>query len=137
MQIDDYNQASTLTRKLQNSLPVQAYPGKQYLKMMRDRGEALSPDTVLTIEKVDYSGDMGGIVCVLAADPGQKQVYAVSLTHLKIDPAHPLAAEVTAYQQRRIRGLKLQNRKSVMSELRHLGRSTEPKKKRGKGGFGK
>ena len=133
MQIDNPNEALALTKKLQDTLPIQAYLGPQSLKMMHDRGEAMTPNTLLTIEMVNYSGDMGGIMCTLAKETGTKERYVLSLTHLKIDPNHPLAAEVQAYQQQRVRRLKLQDQKSVISELRQmdLGRSTKPK--RGKG----
>ncbi|WP_421658919.1 hypothetical protein [Leptothermofonsia sp. ETS-13] len=49
---------------------------------------------------------MGGIGCGLK-DEGGKEVRVTSLTHLKFDLTHPLAEDVKAYQQERIRGLKL------------------------------
>ncbi len=52
----------------------------------------------------NYSGDMGGINCGLMAEDENK--FISSITHMKIDPEHPLAAEVRDYQQRRIEGLK-------------------------------
>ncbi|NJP11203.1 MAG: hypothetical protein HC866_18435 [Leptolyngbyaceae cyanobacterium RU_5_1] len=134
MIIDDYTEAEALTKKLEASLPITARPGKEYLKMMRDKGEAVSEHKELTIEKVFYSGDMGGIICAIAPDPEQKEVYAISITHLRIDPDHPLAAEVQAYQRKRVRGLKLQDSRSVMAELMQMKQAD--KKKRGKG-FGK
>ncbi|WP_278560020.1 hypothetical protein [Fischerella thermalis] len=51
-------------------------------------------DQEFFIEHVKYSGDIGGIMCVLASNPEEKEHYVVSITHLIIDPSHPLAAEV-------------------------------------------
>jgi hypothetical protein len=75
-------------------------------------------------------------MCSLGGDPEDKEVYVCSLTHLRIDPSHPLAAEVQAYQKRRIRGLKHQDRRMFMEELTRLERSAKPKKKHNKR-FGK
>lgn len=54
-----------------------------------------------------------------------------SITHLKIDPTHPLAAEVQAYQRQRIRKLMLQDSRGFTAELMTI----EPRKskKRSKG----
>ncbi|MGC1219409.1 MAG: hypothetical protein WA883_18190 [Phormidesmis sp.] len=58
------------------------------------------------VEKVMYSGDEDGILCMLQGSATDKTVVGASLTHLIIDPAHPLAAAVSAYQQQRIRQLR-------------------------------
>lgn len=77
---------------------------------------------------------MGGIVCATTG-PNLKGLYAFSITRLTIDPAHPLAAEVQAYQKRRIRGLKLPERARAIAELMDLSQPTQ--KVRGKKGFGR
>jgi len=46
------------------------------------------------------SGDAGGIVC--AIEDG-RQLYVVSLTHLRIDPDHPLSDNILNYQRQRIK----------------------------------
>jgi hypothetical protein len=58
----------------------------------------------------------------------------VSITHLKIDPDHPHAEEIAAYQRERNRKLMLQNRGSLMTELMP---SRSPKTKKSGKGFGK
>jgi len=78
---------------------------------------------------------MGGITCTLKGDPEDKELYSVSITHLIIDPTHPLAAEVEAYQRQRVRRLRLQDSRGFAAELL-AGRSPQGKKKTGRKGFG-
>jgi len=135
MQIDDYQQAKALSSDLlEATIPFRVQAGKELLKTMRDRGESVSANTWLTVNLVKYSGDIGGINCGLDSLPNQteKQHYVVSLTHLEIDPEHPLAPEVKAYQHRRIQRLKLQDRGGFAAEL-FTNRSNTQKKKPRKG----
>lgn len=134
MIIDDYDAALSLTEKLKERLPIKARPAKPFLKTLKQRGENAHLDREFEIESVDYSGDAGGIMCVLAADPNTKEHYAVSITHLIIDPNHPLASEVQAYQHQRTRKLVLQNQAGFASEI--LAQKPAGKRKRG-WGFGK
>lgn len=135
MQIDNYVEAMELTKKLEDNLPIIVRPGKPFLKTLRERGETITPDQEFTIDYVNYSGDMGGIMCTLASTPEQKERYVISITHLKIDPNHPLAEEVGVYQRKRNRMLMLQEQKGFAAELL-AGKSAEKKKKRSQG-FGK
>lgn len=137
MQIDNFEEAQALTKALEKTLPFQVRAGKEFLKMMRDRGESISAKTDITVSGVMYSGDMGGINCTLEAFPDGtlKEVFVVSITHLVIDPQHPLAKEVNAYQQKRIRGLKLQDQVGFAAEV--LSQRAAPKHKKRGSGFGK
>lgn len=134
MQIDNFNEAQALTAQLEKTLPFQVRPGKEFLKMMRDRGETVSDKTDIKVSSVVYTGDMGGINCTLesSSEGTLKEVFVVSITHLVIDPQHPLAKEVNAYQQKRIRGLKLQDQVGFAAEFLPQ-RATSKKKKRGRG----
>ncbi len=135
MQIDDYAQATALTEKLKASLPLQVRPTKQLVKSLKAQGKTLNPDREYTVDSVFYSGDMGGITCALKADSEAKEVFTVSITHLKVDPEHPLAAELQAYQSRRTRALAIQDRGGFAAEV--LGtRPPTASKKPGKKGFG-
>jgi hypothetical protein len=104
------------------------------LKTMIEGGNRASLDDVFTIDWVKYSGDVGGINCAFEYSKRGER-YAVSLTHLKIDPEHPLADEVVTYQQRRIRLLKLQDRGGFAADL--LANTTQLKRSKGGAGFGK
>ena len=135
MQIDDHQEALALTEKLQANLPIKARPTKELIKSLREQGESVEPNQEFSINYVNYSGDLGGIMCAIGENPEDKEVHVVSITHLKIDPDYPLAAEVQAYQQKRIRGLLRKNQSGFAAELLPQ-LPTGTKKKRSKG-FGK
>jgi hypothetical protein len=134
MQIDNYEAAQDLSDRLKETVPFQATVGKQLLKMMKDKGDRVSLETKFTITGVTYFGDIGGINCVLESMGGSSatsEQYVVSITHLKIDPEHPLAGEVEMYQRTRVQRLKLQDQTGYVAEL--LAQTTLPKRKPRKG----
>lgn len=133
MQIDNFKAAQDLSDRLEATMPFSVRPTKQLLKTMLDRGNRASLDDVFTVDWVKYSGDIGGINCAFEYSDGGER-YVVSITHLKIDPQHPLADEVIAYQQRRVRLLKLQERGGFAADL--LANTTQPKRSKGSAGFG-
>jgi hypothetical protein len=134
MQIDNLKEAQDLCDRLEATIPFTVRVGKQLLKTMLDGGNKASLDDVFTVDWVKYSGDVGGISCAFEYSDG-KERYAVSLTHLKIDPEHPLADEVVAYQQRRIQRIKLQDLGGFGANL--LANTNQPKRRKGGVGFGK
>jgi hypothetical protein len=134
MQIDNREEAQDLCDRLESTIPFSVRVGKQLLKTMLDGGNKVTLDDVFTVDWVKYSGDVGGINCAFEYSDGGER-YAVSLTHLKIDPEHPLVEEVTAYQQRRIRLLKLQERGGFAADL--LANTTQSQRSKGGAGFGK
>jgi hypothetical protein len=134
MQIDNLKEAQDLCDRLEATIPFSVRPTKQLLKTMIDRGDRATIDDVFTVDWVKYSGDVGGISCAFEYSDG-KERYAVSLTHLKIDPGHPLAGEVVAYQHRRIQRIKLQDLGGFGANL--LANTNQPKRRKGGVGFGK
>jgi len=133
MQIDNFEVGRALTEKLSANLPIQAYLGKALIKMYEDKGEKIDLKSLHTIEWVGYSGDEGGIMCALKKEVTSKEKFVTSITHLKIDPNHPLAPEIEAYQQNRTMRLAIQDRGGFAAELLSK-RSLKPKSK--KKGFG-
>ncbi|BDA71400.1 unknown protein [Rivularia sp. IAM M-261] len=134
MMIDNYDVAKALTKKLEASLPIRVRPGKEFLKTLKKQEGETNPDREYEVIKVMYAGDDGGIMCALASDAKAKQANIVSLTHLQIDPNHPLASEVESYQRQRVRNLMLQNKGGFKAEL--LAPTSQKNKKPAKG-FGK
>ncbi|MGB3570639.1 MAG: hypothetical protein WBG63_01475 [Phormidesmis sp.] len=132
MPIDDYASANALTKQLEASVPFKVRPGKPLLKSMKDKGTPMSAERDYVVEKVMYSGDEGGILCMLQGSATDKAVVGSSLTHLIIDPAHPLAAAVSAYQQQRNRKLRLQDQRGFAA-LASQAASAKKKKKRSSG----
>ena len=84
----------------------------------------------LEIGSVLDLGDVGGIACGLKmwAAAGENAVV-VSLSHLRIDDSHPLAARINTYQSRRAARLTLSERQL---ERTH-GRKPKRKKQRRRG----
>jgi hypothetical protein len=137
MQIDDFVEAQALTDKLQDTLPFKVLPTKFFLNFLLDRGESVPADAEFVVESLFYSGDGGGIICALADSPvfsNSQEKMVISISHLKIDPDHPLAMEVIEYQRKRIHRLKLQDKGGFAAELFAKTPSTKRKKK---SGFGK
>ncbi|MEH1917889.1 hypothetical protein [Nostoc sp.] len=136
MRIDDYNAAKALTEKLKENLPIKAQAGKEFLKTLKQKKVNADPDKEFEIDFVAYSGDEGGIMCGLKEpnNPESEEKYVSSITHLKIDSNHPLAAEVQTYQRQRIRKLMLQDSRGFKAELMTI----EPRKNKSRSkGFGK
>jgi len=103
--IDDYAQAMELVRKMEAHLPIPARPTGTYIRAMREQGIKVTRDQELQIKRVFYLGDEGGIACDVTLSRDAKQAIIVSITHLRIDPRHPLAQEIRAYQRERTRRL--------------------------------
>jgi hypothetical protein len=133
MSVDNYEMAIALTEKIKQNLPISAQPTKELVNNSKKQGATLQSQQTLIIDSVVYTGDEGGICCAIKLEGGSKSLLVASITHLVIDPTHPLAPEIQAYQQQRIRALKVQNSRSFMSEMGRL--SASPKRKK-QGGFG-
>jgi hypothetical protein len=137
MPIDNYAEAQALSDRLEATVPFQVRATKELLKTMHSKGQQVNADTIFTVDWVKYSGDIGGINCSLVpfvGDPQTGEHYVVSLTHLRIDPEHPLAELVQAYQHKRIQGLKLKDQIGFAAEL--MPQQPTTKRKISKG-FGK
>ena len=134
MPVDDYTAAIALTEKIKANLPITAHAGKEYRKLLKQQGNYGLMNQELVIDTAIYMGDEGGICCGIRLKTEEEHVQVVSITHLEIDPNHPLAAEIQSYQRKRIRTLMLQNSRGFMAEMQRL---SEPKAKQRKKGFGK
>jgi hypothetical protein len=105
MPIDNFAVAQDLVDRLKETLPFRVKVGFQLLDTIRDGGISANEQTWFTVDSIFYAGDEGGIMCALAVEDGTNATIT-SLTHLKIDPEHPLALEVEFYRQQRIARLK-------------------------------
>ena len=103
--IDNPGAVATLMEQLKGQLPLPVFPTKELVRTLRRRGVKASVDRALTIKRVFYAGDEGGIVCDVTPGQGAKEVFVVSLTHLRVDPDHQLFAAILAYQRERVRRL--------------------------------
>lgn len=103
--IDDYDQALELVSKMKVHLPIPARPTATMMRALREQGRKTTRDQKLLIQNVFYAGDEGGIMCGMALSEDAKEALVVSITHLRIDPRHPLAGGIRVYQQERTRRL--------------------------------
>ncbi len=90
-----------LLKEMKLYLPIPIYASPELCKLLRKQGKKVDTKTELKITKVFDSGEMGGIVCSIIKE--NKEVFVVSLTHLKIEPDHPLSGRIREYQRERIK----------------------------------
>lgn len=116
--IDNYAQAIALVERMNASLPIPARPTRQLTDLLRGKGASLGADPKLEIKKVFYGGDEGGIMCDVTPASMSKEAVICSLTHLRVHPKHPLAAEIRAYQETRTRRLAFSDGRASMAVLK-------------------
>ena len=90
-----------MIEEMEKYLPIPAYSSRELCQFLQKQGKKIDTNTELKITKVFDSGDAGGIVCSIIEE--NKQVFIVSLTHLRIKPGHPLSGKISAYQKKRIK----------------------------------
>ncbi len=103
--IDDPTVVSRLMKDMETHLPIPAQVTPELRQMMRKQKVILPASRQVQIDQVFYSGDEGGIVCGLAFPSAGNQALVVSLTHLRIAGAHPLATAIRDYQRVRVKKL--------------------------------
>ncbi len=100
--IDDEKEVQQLLRDMEGQLPISVRPTRELLQTLAQGGVKCRPDESLQIGSVLCLGDVGGIACALKKWPtAGKNAVVVSLTHLRVDHSHPLAARIGAYQAKR------------------------------------
>lgn len=103
--IDHPGTVARVLEQMQDHLPIAAFPTKELVRILRRGGVKASVDRALSIKRVLYAGDEGGIVCDVTPSRAAKEAFIVSLTHLRLPPHHPLFAAIVAYQLERVRRL--------------------------------
>ena len=103
--MDIKEQYEELTKKLQQSLPIKAYPTRELVQSLRDKENPITLKSELTITTVHNSGDISGIMCVI--EQKNKNVIACGLTHLIFMANCQLYKEIVDYQKKRIKRIKL------------------------------
>ncbi len=128
--IDDEKEVTDLIRDMEQLLPISVRPARELVETLTRGGVACRPDQELEIGSVLNMGDVGGIACGLKKwlAAGENAVV-VSLSHLRIDDSHPLAARIRAYQSRRAARIMLSERQLERAK----GGPLKRKKRRHKG----
>jgi hypothetical protein len=99
--IDDEKEVQQLLRDMEGQLPISMRPTRHLVETLNQGGMKCRPDEQLQIASVLYLGDVGGIACGLKWPGAGKNACVTSLTHLRVDDNHPLAARIGAYQAKR------------------------------------
>jgi len=108
--IDDIRKTMALTEKMRAALPMEAMATKELRRALQEQSSKVFPREC-SITEIRYMNDEGGIACHLDFGfSGMKNVYVVSITHLKFDRRKPLTREIEAYCKHRIKRLKKLNR---------------------------
>jgi hypothetical protein len=105
--IDDEREVEQLMRDMGRHLPIRVQASLPLSENLRQQGIKLRFGEEAQIESTVYLGDMGGIGCAIKWPSAGKDAVVVSLTHLQIDAAHPLAARVQSYQSKRAKRIAL------------------------------
>jgi hypothetical protein len=127
--IDDEKEVTELLRDMEQQLPISVRPARELVETLTRGGVACRPDENLQIGSVLYLGDIGGIACALEQwQRAGKDAVVVSLSHLRVDDSHPLAARIKAYQSRRSARIAMSS--DVPEPPRHGARSRRKKPRR-------
>jgi hypothetical protein len=105
--IDNPDQVERLMTQLRNMLPLPARGTPRFIAALRDPTASVPPTPQVTVTRIDYAGDGGGIVCHLSfKDTDESKVVVASITHLEFDRRLQVAREIAAYQKHRIKRLR-------------------------------
>jgi hypothetical protein len=90
--MDIKEQYEYLTQKLQQTLPLKAYPIRELVQIFRDKGNPITLKNELTITSVYNSRDISGIMCVVVEN--KENIITCSLTHLIFKASCPLYKDI-------------------------------------------
>ncbi|HEX5149863.1 MAG TPA: hypothetical protein VFW07_00360 [Parafilimonas sp.] len=97
--MDFKQQYESLYQQLKNELPFKAFPVRELVHVFRDKNISITLKTELIVTDVYNSGDISGIMCVVASD--KKNPIVCSLMHLIFSPGFHLYKDITEYQRKR------------------------------------
>ena len=99
--IDDTAKAMALAANMEAHLPILVRPTGAFVRLMRQHGIKIDRDRELSVRRVFYMGDEGGISCDVTPPKMETTPIICSLTQLRVNSGHPLAKEIRAYQRER------------------------------------
>ncbi len=108
--MDIKEQYESLTVDLKKTIPFKAFPTRELVQELRNKGHEITLKTELIIKDVYNSGDITGIVCMI--EETGNGALACGLTHLEVLRSHPLSKEIIAYQKKRNKRIQKLNQKN-------------------------
>lgn len=97
--MDIKEQYEELTKKLKEVVPFTAFPIRELVQELRNKGQSITLKTELIVKDVYNSGDISGIICI--TEQRGDDALVCGLTHLIISKKHPLFREILDYQKKR------------------------------------
>jgi hypothetical protein len=105
--LDNPRKTETLMAALKAAVPFEVELTPEVVKQLQARSLAHANQTHRIVSDVSYAGDEGGIVChIVPLD--EKEALFISITHVRVPRAMPLAAAVVDYQKHRVKRLRKQ-----------------------------
>ena len=105
--LDNPAKTARLMAALKSAVPFEVELTPSAIALLRAQHIADNVKPTQTVLKVSYAGDEGGILCHIEPEETEK-VIIISLTHVRVHRALPLAAAVFDYQKHRVKKLKKQ-----------------------------
>jgi len=109
--LDHPRKTPQLLSALRAAVPFEVELAQPVAESLRSEKVAAAERSRHVVNRVDYAGDEGGIMCFIARHDKQGALV-ISLTYVRVPSSMPLATAVTAYQKHRVKKLKKQNRES-------------------------
>jgi hypothetical protein len=108
--IDNPRKTADLLAKLNAALPVPAAVTPRLAETLRKKSSDAAIPRACEVVWVMNAGDEGGIMCKLSTgeDSDSDPAVFTSITHLDFGYRHPLAHDIRAYQQHRVKKLRRQ-----------------------------
>ncbi|MBW6537727.1 MAG: hypothetical protein K0B11_22145 [Mariniphaga sp.] len=108
--MDIKEQYESLTVELKKTIPFKAFPIRELVQELRNKGHEITLKTELIVKDVYNSGDITGIVCMIKETGNE--ALACGLTHLEVPRNHPLSKEIISYQKKRNKRIQKLNQKN-------------------------
>jgi hypothetical protein len=105
--LDHPDKTPELLAALKAALPFEVELTPPLIAKLRKRAPTEALVLRRAVSDIFYLGDEAGITCSIGIE-GASEALLVSITHLKFDRSHPLAAAVIGYQKHRVKKIKKQ-----------------------------
>lgn len=103
--VDNIDEAMKLPEEMKKNLPIIIRPNSALVKSLRRQSLNVDRYKPLEIHSVLHMGNEAGIACDITRKGREDTPVICSLTQLEVTGNDPLAEEMKAYQQERLRNL--------------------------------
>jgi hypothetical protein len=107
--LDKLEKTRDLIAILEAAVPFEVALMPELIEQLARQQKPVVLKPIETVSKIEYLGDMGGIVCCVEPQD-TKSMIVVSLTHVRVSRKLPFATAVLDYQKHRVKKLRRQVR---------------------------